>query len=158
MKLRHLWLPAAAIIGALLYGGLSKSATSRSAEASANPSVAPEPSVATPTAVQAAALPDNTLIEKPLSALVPDKKTVREEVERDPHSTPPSLLKFSVELNHKQIAALLSEDRATAFLTELKTCALEKESLNSVQALCLLNAKRLAKSYPALQNEYQSLE
>jgi hypothetical protein len=41
---------------------------------------------------------------------------------------------------------------------ELRTCALDHNGAQSVQALCLLNAKRLAQQYSGLEVDYHSLE
>jgi hypothetical protein len=68
------------------------------------------------------------------------------------------MIHFSVELYERQKAAEASEEKARPFFNELEACALEPRGVPSAQALCLLNAKRLARSYPALNSNYENLE
>src|SRR5262249_30351475 len=92
--------------------------------------------------------------------ITPSGEDLRREVADNPHTTPIGLVRFSVELYEKQTEALKSEETAHTFFSELENCALgpEQKGLHNVQALCLLNAKRLQKAYPSLAREYDRLE
>ena len=94
----------------------------------------------------------------PVAALMPSKEALRADVGLDPHVTPKALLKFSVDVYNKMAVAKANETAAKDLIAELKTCALDRDGAHSVQALCLLNAKRLANQYPGFAADYHSLE
>jgi hypothetical protein len=173
VKARLLWLPVAAAVGILIYQFYPKSSGPGAGHAallaedpdstkcsvpvcegdSANKSPAKSPGF--PTAEKPAL---SSAAPKPLAQITPKTAEVRAAIAADPHTTPELLIKFSIRLFERVKEAAKSEQAATSFFGELQTCALEKETVESVQAYCLLNAKRLAKSYPALSNEYHRLE
>jgi hypothetical protein len=172
MRLRHVWLPLAALLGILTYMAWPKAAQSLSASAATASSpveyspgtVMPDleaSSSATSAAPSAAAkVPafKTATASLPLVDSIPSKDDLRKDVALDPHATPQGLLKFSVVLFQKQKAAKADGGVAKAFFEELQSCALAHESAQSVQVLCLLNAKRLAKQYSSLENGMRDLE
>lgn len=87
---------------------------------------------------------------------------VREEVRQNPHHTAPTLVSFARSLAPKMEAAQHSPEKARSLFEELRNCALGyakagEQSLASVQALCLHNAKRLSETHPGLAQGYRSL-
>lgn len=102
----------------------------------------------------------NSPVEKTIKELAPTVESVRDEVAGDPHVTPKAILDFSIALGQKMEQAEVSEDAARKFFSELEECVLTEgqTTAHSVQALCLLNAKRLAKKYSTLQTNLERLE
>jgi hypothetical protein len=96
----------------------------------------------------------------PLKEKIPSGDTMREQVSKNPHGTPTALTGFSIALGEKMEAAQKSEPEAKALFQELQDCTLgtEQQGRHSIQALCLLNAKRLGQSFPALARDYEDLE
>lgn len=81
----------------------------------------------------------------------PTIQEFRNEVARDPETTPPSLLRFAAVLGPRMEAALKSEDAAKALEPELEDCALARNghgAIASVQATCLSDARKLGRAYP----------
>ena len=90
--------------------------------------------------------------------VLPKLKTVRKEVEADPHGTPPSIIAFAEKLAPRMTAALASPQAAVEFFPQLEDCVHAPGTMPSVQALCAGNAQRLAQKYaPQLQGRYQRL-
>ncbi len=111
--------------------------------------------------VKSAAVPERAVKSnepKSVREITPSREEMARQVEADPHVTPEALLKFSVSLSEKQEQALKSEETAKSFLSEMESCALEQKGRYSIQALCLLNAKRMEKVYPSLSGDYRRLE
>ena len=91
--------------------------------------------------------------------IAPRPDAIRTEVAKDPHHTPSSILAFAAELGEKMEAALQSPETAPQFFTELQDCVSEQSGLTTtVRAICLSNAKHLAKEVPSLQDQYQNLQ
>ncbi|MBI2606409.1 MAG: hypothetical protein HYW49_10045 [Deltaproteobacteria bacterium] len=80
----------------------------------------------------------------------PELDVIRDEVESDPHSTPPSMLQFARNMGKRMELALKSREKAAALFKELSGCASAEAGATapSVKALCLSNAARLAERYP----------
>lgn len=100
---------------------------------------------------------------RPLARVIPSSATVRAEVARNPHVTPPSILSFSLELGERFDRALRSSEESEKLMRELEKCATEDvrntgERLQSVRALCLLNARHLSEQRPELKNAYSVIE
>jgi len=89
----------------------------------------------------------------------PSMDTLRDEVEENPHGTPPALLAFAEKMAVQMEEAELSQDKAKIFFTELEDCVLNQKDKNavSVQAICLMNAEDLSEVYPDLAGKYQGL-
>lgn len=96
----------------------------------------------------------------PLKEKIPPAEALREQVAKNPHGTPAALTGFSIALGEKMDAAQKSEAEAKAFFNELEDCTLgrEQQGRHSIQALCLLNAKRLGHAFPSLARDYEELE
>ncbi|MCC6278494.1 MAG: hypothetical protein IT289_11325 [Oligoflexia bacterium] len=100
---------------------------------------------------------DSDILNRPLE--VPLSKDLRQEVARDPHRTPPGLIRFSISLGAK-MGAIQNFEQAARFSVELGSCARgnSKEFPESAMALCLLNAKRLSARFPELSTEFKNLQ
>lgn len=96
----------------------------------------------------------------PLAEKIPPADKILDQVKKDPHATPPALVQFSLDLGDKMDAAQNSEPKARALFQELEDCTLggAQQGRNSIQALCLLNAKRLGNTFPSLARDYEQLE
>ena len=104
----------------------------------------------------------------PLIKIVPNQMTLREEVRKNPEETPKSLLLFSLDLGERMEEAGSSTSSTDKFFGELEECVLEKSKDNAgdssnqpaqtAQALCLLNANRLAQTHEELKGRYKDLE
>jgi hypothetical protein len=90
----------------------------------------------------------------------PSLERVRQAVVDNPHVTPLPLIEFSVSIGRKMEVALESEDKARSLFAEFEECALgaDLKGSQTVQALCILNAKRLSARYSDLADRYQDLE
>lgn len=95
----------------------------------------------------------------PVARFMPSLEQERSEVAKDPHGTPESVLKFSLSLGER-LDSLESEDEAASFIDELDECVTRPPKPNSTssKALCLLNAKKVAGKYPALDAKAANLE
>lgn len=96
----------------------------------------------------------------PLREQIPTQELLRDEIQKDPHSTPPSLLEFANDLTPRLKRALRSEQDASRFFGELRECAESDQSRAvplTVQAICLSNALVLTDRYPNLRGEYTHL-
>ncbi len=80
----------------------------------------------------------------------PELDVIRDEVEADPHSMPPSMLRFARNVGRRMEQALKSRENAASLFKELSGCASRETGATapSVKALCLSNAARLAEKYP----------
>lgn len=105
--------------------------------------VKPQPSVATP-----------------VTKLAPSLQALRQQVSSNPHDTPQALVEFSVALSEKMRLAFDSEPEAGRLMGEFEECALgpDLKGNSSVQALCILNARRLQLKYTSLASRYQEIQ
>ena len=98
----------------------------------------------------------------PLTKVMPDKKTLRDEVAENPEETPKALLAFSVDIAQRMEAASPSPAASLRLFGELEECVLENdkthEPARAAQALCLLNANRLGLRSNELKSRYKDLE
>jgi hypothetical protein len=153
------------VLAALIYWGthfekVQKEApdldkTSASVPLQAQAAVAPAPQ--TSPAIKHIGSPD---ISKDQVARPPSVSTLREEVKRDVHVTPPSLLRFAVDMGVRMKAAKANKADAVALLGELKTCAQPAqldESPVQARAICLIKARELAQAWPDLNGEAEEL-
>jgi hypothetical protein len=75
------------------------------------------------------------------------------------HAPAKNLQNFSLELSGFMALALQNEANAVRAFSELENCALMPETIQTVRALCLLNAQRLAQKYEhELQQRYTILK
>jgi hypothetical protein len=122
------------------------------------------PAVATASPVVAEELPPTPEVGAPSLRSVrqeaPSREEIRQAVMANPHATPPPLIAFSVAVGRKMALGLQSEDKALLLFSELEECALgaDLKGSRSVQAVCILNAKRLRTKYPVLASRYEGLE
>ncbi len=95
--------------------------------------------------------PDNAA--KPVTALAPTLEKMRDEVTKNPHVPPPSLVAFSVALAPRLDEALKWPGKAEEFYGELRDCVEgpSQRGAKSIQALCLINLRRLGDKIPALR-------
>ncbi len=91
-----------------------------------------------------------------VSDKIPSIAHVRDEVAKDPHSTPASLLSFAADLAPKMEAGMKDEKSAQHFIEELKDCALGNGA-ESARALCLSDAQMLSKKFPSLQPQFENI-
>lgn len=93
----------------------------------------------------------------PIEKLVfPQLTALREEVKKDPHSTPPVLLKFADQMATAMDEAKKGESEGTALFKKLQTCIAQDAPI-AARGLCLENAKRLSKMYPSLEGPFSEL-
>lgn len=78
----------------------------------------------------------------------PDKQVVREEVEKDPHKTPESLLNFAQKTGPLMEKALKNKTSSYELLGTLRDCALDESVAEAARALCVSNMEKIAKVYP----------
>lgn len=90
---------------------------------------------------------------------LPSRRTLREEVERDPHSTPASLVRFSLELSEGLKSAVRSDSSAEKFFVLLANCVNsgDPEMARATRAICLSQARILADRRAVVQERYASL-
>ena len=90
---------------------------------------------------------------------IPSPESMQAEVDQDPHSTPPSLLRFAESLAPQFDAALKDEPAAVHFFSKLKDCVMapRTQATYAIRALCLKNAKRLTERYPTLRGNLEQL-
>lgn len=96
---------------------------------------------------------------QPVAKLIPPLEKERSEVAKDPHGTPQSITKFSLELGER-LDAVNNDDEAASLMDELDQCVTktERKASTSVKTLCLLNAKKLAKKFPSMDAKFANLE
>lgn len=97
--------------------------------------------------------------EVSLESSIPSISQIRAEAEKDPHTTPPSILAFATSLAPRMQLALESENNARAFLDELRTCIFSPSSSTAltIRAICLSNAKVLSEKFQSLEHEVTSI-
>lgn len=83
----------------------------------------------------------------------PDQKDVKEDVKKDPHSTPDSIVKFAKTMGPLMDKAYLSGDDAKVLINELHDCALDDSVAQAARALCVSNADKLAKAHPQIKDK-----
>lgn len=175
MKLRFLVVGILLIVAAYLLDHWSSSRSSRrlkveSDASSAGPIVEniesalsnPSPRPATESPATETSAPPKTerarTNERPrVAQLIPPVAKLREEVAASPHTTPPSLVRFALDLGQRLQAAEKSESEATLFFGELETCVMDKAQVHSARAMCLMNAERLTQTFSGLQARAVSL-
>jgi hypothetical protein len=93
-----------------------------------------------------------------LNQVIPTLEEIRNEVTEDPHNTPKSLIGFSIDIGER-MRSVKNESEATDLFREFEDCLFHKSnsSAQSIQALCLLNARRLSDQYKDLKNSYVAL-
>lgn len=95
----------------------------------------------------------------PLREIVPSSDELRSETAADPHSTPSSLLRFSMQLYQRQVEARQSDAKAREYFEELRSCALGEIAhvSRNTEAVCLLSAKKLQTEHPWLSADFERL-
>lgn len=91
----------------------------------------------------------------------PQVKEIREEVERNPHATPQTLLAFAEEIAASMDGAFANKETRFEVSRQLIACARDGQSkgaAKAARALCLSNLERLKERFPEeLTASYQSL-
>lgn len=92
--------------------------------------------------------------------VMPPLAKVRAEVSQNPHRTPPSMVVFAHNVGVRLKLALHNEAAATALFSELEACATGQghESIDSVAAFCILQARLLSKKFSSLKARLDSIE
>ena len=92
---------------------------------------------------------------------LPKIDQVRDEVKRDPHSPPPSGVKFAMNLVGRMEKAEGSREEAEKLFAELSECATNRDAsvgVPSMKALCIQSARDLTKKYPELQARFDEMK
>jgi len=117
-----------------------------------------KPAFPNPTPQKAPAKPEAA----PEHSLVPPAEaTLEQEIQENPHSTPPSIINFASSLAPSMEKAKSDEKFAVSFFHELSGCASEnlEKSDPTIRAICAGNAYRLSKMYPdSLKSDYIKLQ
>lgn len=87
----------------------------------------------------------------------PTLEKINDEVSKDPHTRPHSLLEFASDLAPKMRKAYESEELASTFFRELRECALNSTNPETIRQICLSNAKLLFEKYPSFESEWPEL-
>jgi hypothetical protein len=89
----------------------------------------------------------------------PTMDAVKKEIHDNPHRTPPSYQEFAISLAPHLDAALKDEAKAKSFLKDLSACVLDgkTDTVNTIRALCIKNAQRLAEVHPTLRSSVEQL-
>lgn len=90
---------------------------------------------------------------KSLRNSYPDQLEVKADVEKNPHSTPDSLVQFAKTMGPLMDKAYLSGDDAKILINELHGCALDNSVAQTARALCVSNADKLAKTHPQIKDK-----
>ncbi len=108
----------------------------------------------TPTKLKTSPL-DQLKLTSPLEKLLPKLEDVRAEVEKDPHQTPSSLIRFAAEMSVKMDIALQSKEASQFLLNELLDCTSNEKSKTTVStsAACIKNAYELSSKYEDLSQD-----
>jgi hypothetical protein len=93
-----------------------------------------------------------------VSSITPSREAVRKEVAENPHATPPSLLRFGQSLAPMMDEALRNPTYAAGLVREFRDCAWDESTPEVARAVCLSNARRLAKVHPALQAQVDQID
>jgi len=90
----------------------------------------------------------------------PGVSAARQDVEADPHGTPNTLVEFAGQLGGRMDEALGSKEKATELFAELEKCVEDPSGngLDSVRALCLWDASRLAQTHAQLRPSFEALK
>lgn len=92
-----------------------------------------------------------------LKKALPDKQVVREEVEKDPHRTPESLLNFAKRSGPLMERALKDKAAANELISTLQDCALDETVAEAARALCVSNMEKIAKIHPEHAAKFKDL-
>jgi hypothetical protein len=125
-------------------------------------------SVEIPAAVAVAAQPENRIPQAtaPVASdfrerlekiQLPSLESFREEVKLNPHQPSVGLIKASRDLNEMRQSAHTMAEAALLFAMLEKCVRDQRESPVALQAGCLRQSLLLSKSYPELQERYESL-
>ena len=104
---------------------------------------------------------DPTELELPLEEITqPNVETYREEVKRNPHHTPPSIIRFAALLAPHITRGMKDVNEAEKVFNYLQDCALEKNTVPvSSRAFCVSTAEGFAKRFPqSYESRYQTLK
>ena len=117
--------------------------------------VSPEASPSSPAPfAKVTAVPEKSVVD-----LAPTLEQVRADAEKNPHVTPSAVIGFSADLAPRLESATKSPAAAERFLDELKECLEGKKlsGMKTLQALCLVNLRRLADKVPAVRERAQGV-
>ena len=111
-------------------------------------------SKSTPTTMKASPL-EQLKLSTPLERLLPRIEDVRSEAEKEPHQTPPSLIRFAAEMSEKMDIALQSKEAGQFLLNELLDCTSNEKTKTtaSTAAACIKNAYELSSKYEDLSQD-----
>ncbi len=83
-----------------------------------------------------------------LKIKTPTKEDIRKQVQANPHITPMALVEFSVQISDKMELAMASAESAKVLFAELDACATNKVEATAIQAICIVNARRIHNKFP----------
>ncbi len=88
----------------------------------------------------------------PIEKQIPKLQNVRDEVAKNPHRTPHSLMQFSADLSDKMVLALQSKEASQYMMKQLDACASGDAvaTASSASAVCIKSAYELSAKYPEL--------
>ncbi len=102
-------------------------------------------------------LKDSTSKEKSSNSLsemlpIPTLGTYKEEVSRDPHRTPYSIIRFANQLTKQMKRAKQSKPHAENMMRFFEQCV-QSETVSTVAYLCLRNGRKLSRYYKNQKND-----
>ena len=88
----------------------------------------------------------------PIEKQIPKLQDVRNEIAKNPHVTPHSLVQFSADLGDKMVLALQSKEASQFMMKQLDACASGEAvaTASSASAVCIKSAYELSAKYPEL--------
>lgn len=155
-------LPLAVLIAVLIFLGVNSNRLMSGQESDLKERIEPLNAARVPLPVTVASSRSNqkNSAQLPLMALLPLNTELRQEVARNPHQTPPSLLRFGADVGKRLSQAKKSETEASRFLTELSECGTSELGAQmpvQVQAMCLITASQLGKVWPTLHSRVEEI-
>jgi hypothetical protein len=108
--------------------------------------------------VSAATVIKSTSVNPSAAQIAPQQDEVRNEVRKNPESTPASLLFFASIMGKRFQIAMLSQANATNFFEDIYSCVDDVRPIAaSARALCLREGERLTHYYPVLRSNFEFL-
>lgn len=91
--------------------------------------------------------------------LIPNLDDIREQAKNNPHTMAPKLNEFGVHIHERTEFALKSEANASIVMDEFISCAKNvKETLPSMRALCLHQAREISQKFSTFKLKVENLE
>lgn len=89
---------------------------------------------------------------------LPSLELIKEEVQKDPHSTPNSLITFAKKLGPLMEKALKNLTNAEMLADELQDCAMDESIIHSARATCVANMERLAERHQIFEERAEQIK